>query len=284
MNSASSSSAGVRFLSFSNDKEDAEKEARLKEAAAKIEQAIAREKSLEELVDYVPPPEEDQQIDPANDLRPLYERLLEQQTKKKEALEESQKLSNFVSKLDEDDINHLNEVAKSKHEDEVRKRLQVFDVLEEQRQLNERKILDEERRRKESLLGLTGDSKNSGSRSTKLKSRLPLKLKMKPKTSEPPTKNQLDTSNTERDSSDATTETTSESDRKRIKTDHLKTEASGSISKAENQSDCDCNNLKIMKCIGVLPSLPIVTKQPDEDDSDNSDDDLDARIVPKTHR
>lgn len=287
MTSSSPGNSGVRFLSFANDREDAEKKARLEEAASKIEQAIAKEKSLAELVDYVPPPVSDETIDPINDTRPLYERLLEQQNKKKEALEESQKLSNCIARLDEDDIDHLNELSKQKREEEIQKRLQVYDLLEEQKARQEQKLLEEEKQRKESLLGFKKNQDTSSASST-LRSKFSLKLKMKPKfNKEKAQENTL----AKRKSSDETQNeegaSSNEKDSKKIKIEEAK-HIGPSDDRANNVSDdCCCAEKGVTKCIGILPSLPIVTRQLDEDDeedSDHSDDDLNDRILFKVRR
>lgn len=169
----------IRFLSFSNTEEDAEKETKLREAAAKIEQAIAKEKALNELVDYHEPKTEEEPLDPANDTRPLYERLQEQKNKKQEAIEESQKLSNMITKLDEDDANYLNEVAKNRREEELKKRLEVYDAMEMKKRHDEQRVLEEEKKLKESLLG-SGLNRHSGTSSIN-KSKLSLAIKVKPK-------------------------------------------------------------------------------------------------------
>ena len=174
----------MRFLSFANDKEDAEKEATLKEAAAKIEQAIQREKALSELVDYKPSTEAEPSGNAAEDFRPLFERLLEQKNKKQEALEESQKLSNLVTTLDEDDADYLNEIARNKRDEEIKKRLEIYDAMEGKRRLNEQKLLEEERRKKESLLGSSLlNARTKATSSTK--SRLSTLIKLKPKMNAP---------------------------------------------------------------------------------------------------
>lgn len=289
MTSSSSSKSGVRFLSFANDGEDAEKAARLKEAAAKIEQAIAREKQLGELIDYVPPPDSAEAIDPACDTRPLYERLLEQQNKKKEALEESQKLSNRIAKLDEDDIEHLHELAKQKREDEIRKKLQVHDLLEEQKLRQERKLLEEEKKRKDSLLaGLKSESKVTSL--SRLKSKLPIKLKMKPKIDAPKSSQNKPTYKRKPTDDNLEHQLNSDSDKesKRLRSDDSAEVPSVNEQQSNKSVECKCNNASLTRCIGILPSLPIVTRQLDEDEneesSDNTDDDFNTSIVPKICR
>jgi len=169
----------LRFLSFANDKEDAEKEAKLREAAQRIDQAIARQNALSELVDYQPQSHSEEPVDLANDTRPLFERLLEQKNKKREALEESQKLSNLVTKLDEEDAGYLNEVTKAKHEEELKKRLEVYDAMEQKRRLDEKKILEEEKRIKESLVSSKMSIKNCPLR-TKLSNMIKMKPRVRP--------------------------------------------------------------------------------------------------------
>lgn len=190
----------IRFLNFSNTEEDAEKAAKLKEAAAKIEEAIARQKAVSELIDYNEKEAEAEPFDPANDTRPLYERLQEQRNKKKEMIEESQKLSNMVTKLDEDDANYLNEVVKNKREEELKKRLEVYDAMETKKRLDEQRVLEEEKRLKESLLASGLNRRNNN---THNKSKLSLSIKVKPKpkpsspdeTGEPPKKKLANTTN-----------------------------------------------------------------------------------------
>lgn len=174
----------IRFLNFSNTEKDAEKTAKLKEAAAKIEQAIAREKAVSELIDYQEKEPEAEPFDPANDTRPLYERLQEQKNKKKEMIEESQKLSNMVTKLDEDDANYLSEVVKNKREEELKKRLEVYDAMETKKRLDEQRVLEEEKRLKESLL-VSGLNRRNGSLHNKSKLSLSIKVRPKPKPSLP---------------------------------------------------------------------------------------------------
>lgn len=173
----------IRFLNFSNTEEDAEKAAKLKEAAAKIEEAIAREKAVSELVDYHEKESGSEPFDPATDTRPLYERLQEQKNKKKQLIEESQKLSNMVTKLDEDDANYLSEVVKSKREEELKKRLEVYDAMETKKRLDEQRILEEEKRLKESLL-VSGLNRRNNSTHNKSKLSLSIKVRPRPKPSQ----------------------------------------------------------------------------------------------------
>lgn len=171
-------SGKIRFLSFTNDEEDAEKTLKLKEAAKKIEQAIANNKNSEELIDYVPPPEIEEQFDPAKDTRSLYERLQEQRDKKKEEIESCQKLSNLISKLDEDEASYLNDVAKNYRDEEAKKRLEAYDILEEKKRIEADKIEENEMKAKLSLISRTTkvDPKTSI-----LKSHLLSKIRVKPK-------------------------------------------------------------------------------------------------------
>lgn len=174
----------IRFLQFTNNKEDAEREARLKEAASSIEKAIKNDKNLNDLIDYQPPDEA--QFDPSQDVRPLHERLSEQKKKKLDEIEESQKMSNAISKLDEEDVQYLNEVAKSQREEEVKKRLEIYDLLEEKKRLDEKRLLEAEQKTKESLTNHTHLAKKSASPSTSkgsqsLKAKLGNKIKVKPK-------------------------------------------------------------------------------------------------------
>jgi len=177
----------IKFLSFTKDGSDAEKTEKLQAAAAKIEKAIARQKALNELVDYKAPEIEDQsQIDPNDDNRSLYERLQEQRDKKKEALEESKRLSNLITKLDEEDVGHLNEVSRLRQEEELKRRLEVHDALEAKKNLKRQKILETERQMKESLLGAKFQSAASTSRSSfkkdnKAKSKLLSSIKIRPR-------------------------------------------------------------------------------------------------------
>lgn len=166
----------IRFLTFSNDKEDAERDNKLREAASKIEKSLAQQQALSELID-VKIPNEEEAIDAANDTRSLYDRLLEQKNKKKEAIEDSQKLSNLITKLDEDDVDYLNEVAKAKQEEELKKRLEVYDVMQNKRRFDEERTIEEERTLKKSLLEARPSTKNSQSK-LKLSSLMKLKPKM----------------------------------------------------------------------------------------------------------
>lgn len=192
MASDSSDKQTIRFLNFSNTEEDAEKEAKLREAASKIEQAVARDKSLSELIDYHEPEPEEGSFDLTTDTRSLYERLQEQKNKKQEAFEESQKLSNMVTKLDEDDANYLNEVAKNKREEELKKRLEVYDAMETKKRVDEQRVLEEEKKLKKSLLdsGLNRRSSTSSVRKPKLSLAIKVRPKPKPvsKLDEQPTK------------------------------------------------------------------------------------------------
>lgn len=275
MDQLSSKGSTIRFLSFNDDEEDAEKKVKLKEAASKIEQAIARDRSLNELIDYVPP------LsclikDPKDDTRPLYERLQEQKNKKQEALEESQKLSNLVTTLDADDANYLNELAKNKQEDELKKRLEVYDALEERKRIKEKLELDEEKKKKDHLLGINSRSKLPPG--TKL-SRL---IKIKPK---------MKTTETSKPSSNSREETTSTVIHKRQKTlnevepDKKKLlQEEKKLTNGEIISECNCNKSRVMSCIGVLPSLPIVERLNDSDDSDKSNDDLNQEFISRVLR
>lgn len=313
------SSKPIRFLTFANDKEDAEKKAKLEEAALRIEQAIAREKSLGELIDYKPP-ENDDTNDLANDTRPLYERLLEQKNRKQEAMEESKKLSNLVTKLDEDDANYLNEVAKSRREEELRKRLEVYDAVEQKKRLDEERNLDAEKKLKESLVSLNDKpcNKSSSSIRSKLSSMIKVKPRIKESTGEITgslvpadleecssdkgeqlTDSDRQTRSSTRSSSSATkNEGKSKSNpapeeagqsRKRQKVDTTRKDEDEEDERdqdpLETHAICCCRSNQVMKCIGILPSLPIVEKFYDSsDDSEKSDDELGSRIVPRVCR
>lgn len=296
----------IRFLSFSNDKEDAEKEAKLKEAAAKIELAIARDKAIGELVDYNEPNEGDVSIDLKNDTRSLYERLMEQKNKKKEALEESQKLSNIVTKLDEDDASYLNEVARNKREDEIKKRLEVYDALEEKRRLDEKKMDVDEQKMKQFLIGGGLGSKGTSS----LKAKLAAKIKIKPKNKS----NQGEVSETIMTGQGSSTEQnrdeveisscsycnqkTNQNSQKADNEESLKNRKSDDNEQEEDkkkrrepdltqQQRCFCKPKRIMKCIGILPSLPQVKRKhqdSSDEDSDDSSDHLEERLVPRISR
>lgn len=299
-NHTSSGSTSIRFLSFADDKEDAEKAAKLKEAAQRIEQAIERQKSVSELIDYRPPPEEGQ-IDPANDTRPLYERLLEQKNKKQEAFDESHKLSNLVTTLDEDEATYLNELAKSTREEEIRKRLEVHDILEERKRNSEQKIIEEERKLRESFLGKTFQPTKSTTNS--LKSKLSSLIKVKPKAQTTSLDNMV-TRNQKRaeekakntEASSATNPNKRQSDispeslkqeqpdlkrhKSIVETSHQ--ESVKASSNVHENHECTCSQRHdVMRCIGILPSLPLLDKYPDSSDSDNSDDNLNSRIVPR---
>lgn len=292
----------MRFLSFCNDKEDAEKEAKLKEAALRIEEAIKKDKALDELVEYVPQPEDT--IDLSNDTRPLYERLLEQKNKKQEAFEESHKLSNLVTKLDEDDASYLNEVARNKQEEELKKRLEVYDALEEKKRMKEKRDLDDEKKLKESLIG----SKMVSNKSSPLKTKLSF-IKVKPKAKQTGESYEHATSDFVSDQpSDSDRQTRSSAKRARQSDDGPNNSKTSSDSKNAEVSkhqkrdegkegsddrdrkeketnsqkedvNCSCRTIDVMKCIGVLPSLPIIRAIHDSD-SEDSDDGY-VRIVPK---
>lgn len=295
-----------RFLSFANDREDAEKEAKLKDAAARIEQAIAREKALGELIDCPTPSQEETAIDPANDHRSLFERLQEQKNKKKNDLEESQKMSNLITTLDDDDVSYLNEVAKNQREEELRRRLEVHDVLEAKKRLEEQKMLEKERQLQNSLL--IGTSRKSESKGAFSKSRISAMVKIKPKAK--------NTSNQEKDTSEHDNvqqpqtplsggSSTSNSTSKRAHSPKGSTlhhnNKKQSIEKSSNKlldnkddkrneekhsdslpAECSCPK-GVARVLGVLPSMPIVTKNncPDSDDTDYSDNETEARLIPR---
>lgn len=52
----------------------------------------------------------------------------------------------------------------------------------------------------------------------------------------------------------------------------------------EEKQVCSCSPKNVMRCIGILPSLPIVDKFKDSSDSDESNDDLEGRITLKVGR
>lgn len=282
-----SGGSGVRFLSFANDTEDAKKEAKLKEAAAKIEQSIARSKALDELIDYKPP---DESVDPATENRSLYERLEEQRNKKQAEAEESQKLSNLVTKLDEDEVSYLNDVSRMKQEEEIKKRLEVYDALQEKKRSLQKRELEEERRRRELLSGFkfTTNNKSFPSSSSSLKSKLSSVIKVRPKASDTTKASEMSPSvkeNVTGQKRQVSEESTL--DLKRPKTNEHNHQANDSDAKtcSTKDNDCTCVAKHVMTCIGVLPSLPMHKKGlTDSDDSDNSDDDLDCNIIPRFHR
>lgn len=304
----------IRFLKFTNDKEEAEKEAKLKEAAAKIEQAIAKDRALSELIDYKEPTEGDQStIDLANDTRSLYERLEEQRNKKKEAFDESHKLSNLITTLDEEDVDYLNEITEAKREEELRKRLQVQDALEAKKRLQEQKMLEEEKCLKESLLGgpLAAAGASSAHKSTKqsIRSKLGSLIKVRPKTK---TNERQMTRQEEQDNlaeamaTNIAAQTTTKSPTKQR--DPSASEESNASAKKRSNSEhepddrpdeperkrknptsespeCQCPR-NVARTLGILPSLPQQTRDPDvksSDDTDFSDDDaeLNQRLVPR---
>lgn len=166
----------IRFLAFTNNEEDAEKTAKLKEAAARLEKAIANDKNISELVDYVPQ-DDDDQVDLANDTRSLYERLQEQKNKKKEEFEESQKLSNLVSGLDEDEVNYLNQIEEQKRELETRRKLEAYDILEAKKRLDSMK--EGQTKPKKSLLIPTSSNSNKSIFKSSLISKIKVKSKVK---------------------------------------------------------------------------------------------------------
>lgn len=288
-----SEEGSIRFLSFANDKEDSEKEAKLREAASKIEQAISKQKNLSELVDYVPI-SDDPEIDPANDTRSLYDRLQEQKNKKKEAKEDSQRLSNLITKLDEDDARYLNEVARAKQEEEIKKRLEVYDALEGRKRANEKKMLEEEQRMKKALIGSHPQTKISP-----MKSKLALSFKVKPKQtsiqepeSQPAHKDgpiessrstggSAEQSNPSASRRESRFEDSEQRESKRRRKDDLGkgSDEDNSSQPGEERLECLCSPENIMKCIGILPSLPIVQKFNDSSDSDDSNDDFERRIT-----
>lgn len=288
----------LRFLSFSSDKDDkdqAEKEAKLKEAASTIEKAIARERALDELVDYQPPSgEETGFIDPSEDTRPLFERLLEQKNKKKEALEDAQKLSNLVSTLDEEDISHLNEMARNKREEEIRRRLEISDALENKKRLDEQRALEEAKAKRESLLNLNNIKKDS-----QIKSRLSSMMKIKPKNKQQPkhqesntpgpTTSNIDEEHPQNESvkrpNDECDQDESATKKPALSTTDPTVQTPDEGPQGTNNTpDCSCVK-NVTTCIGILPSLPITSKACDSsDDSDNSNHDHEPRIVPRVRR
>lgn len=273
--------SGMRFLSFANDKEDAEKDAKLREIASKLEDAVTKRKANDELIDYVPSTED--AIDLANDSRTLYERLQEQKTKKQEQVEEAQKLSNWVPSYDDDDIEYLNELERKKKEAELTKRLQEYDAMEQRKIQNEKKMELEEERVKESL----AKKAKFQSKNTSIKNKLSTLIKVKPKS----VISFKGMGNQE-----------SEEKRPKIQDEHLNEPSQKTISKSETDAQTQekpeaaktdsipnpgmttsdlVNPSQVMKCIGVLPSLPIVKRFHTSSDESNSDDDLEARIVPR---
>lgn len=164
----------IRFLSFANDNEDKEKTEKLMQAAKRLEDALARERLVSELVDYKEP--SDDQPKPSDDTRSLFDRLQEQKDRKREEVEESQKLSNMVCTLDDEDLSYLNEVAKAQREEELRKRLEVHDLMEQKRRLDDEKKLDGEKKAKELLLK---DIKPKNKPYLLLKSKIKVKPKVK---------------------------------------------------------------------------------------------------------
>lgn len=294
MSHKASEGSAIRFLTFSNDNEDAEKLAKLKEAACKIEEAIAREKSISELVDYVPV--EEPELDIANDTRPLYERLLDQRKKKEDALEESQKLSNLVTKLDEDDATYLNQVAKDKQEDELKKRLEVYDALEGKRRFREKTALEEEVKMKAALVNSKISPKIQNS---SIKDRLSSLIKIRPKSQESKFTHSNETQtatgrqtrqSTARLSKQKTNDTNSSTnsnsnsvedrDKKRLKTSDDEKRGKEEKQKDDEKKteetlsqECNCNQVKVMRCIGILPSLPIVARDHDSSESEQSEED-----------
>lgn len=292
----------MRFLSFSNDKEDAEKEAKLKEAAEKIEQAIARERSLNELVDCSVQADKEEPVNLENDTRSLYERLQEQRNKKKESIEEAQKLSNFVAQLDEDDANYLNEVAKNRREEELRKRLEVQDALEAKKRLDEQKMEDQERRMREALLGTSSGSGRDSKVSSK--SRLSSMIKAKPKVrpkgemnsdgakkEEEEAGKQPDSSprSSEKRASDSPSQsnkrpTSNQRDERDSSTSHEDDGKRGESLLGSQQEGCRCTK-NVMQTLGVMPSSLIVRENPkDSDESDNSEEDTICKLLPMNRR
>lgn len=289
----------IKFLSFSNDKEDAEKEAKLKEAAAKIERAIARERTLNELVDYSVPESQDEIVNLEKDTRSLYERLQEQRNKKRESIEEAQKLSNFVAHLDEDDANYLNEVAKNRREEELRKRLEVQDALEAKKRLDEQKMLNDEKLIRASLMG------NYGKETKTLKSRFSSMIKVKPKAkgeSDPTGAKDInnrqsefapDASTSLKRSSGAVEQPggqppSKRSTNQRSKDDDLTSHEDPSEDSKGNpdtqQRQCTCVK-NVTQVLGIMPASLIVKENPrDGDDSDQSDDDSVCKLMPEVRR
>lgn len=167
-----------RFLCFTNEKEEEEKAAKFREAAQKIEKTISTDNGLAELVDYVPISEGDAKYDPATDSRSLFERLQEQKDKKSKIVEESQKFSNLISTLDEDEAKYLNDVIKEQREEELRKKSEAQSILSTKKRANEDDLRLEELRNKRSLIDpLSSNSK----RTCIVKPHLLSKIRVKPK-------------------------------------------------------------------------------------------------------
>lgn len=300
------SKAAVRFLAFADDKEDAEKVAKLREAAARIEQSITREKALNELVDYQPSDGSSQAlINPLEDSRPLYERLLEQRNKKKDEIDESHKLSNLVTKLEEDEVIYLNEVARAKREEEIKKQLEIHDALEAKKRLQMQKMVEQEKRRKEAFMKLGSHSAAIGgativkAQDKHSKSKLSSLIRVKPRNKMPDKlpdedpgvskdcDSHVHTKKRPNDDIDQDLvrkkldqKADLDADRKDAGTDeiHHRTSVTADITKSRP--------FNVMTSIGVLPSTPTIYIEPKSDSltSDSDDDDeLQSRLVPRTN-
>lgn len=292
MEEAKSEKTTMRFLSFANNEEDAEKESKLKEAAAKIEEAMARQRALGELVDVKEEQLIDQEIDPSQDTRSLYERLQEQRDKKKESHEEAQKPSNWVTKLDDDDIEYLDEVARKKRDDELRRKLEIQDAFDAKKRLDEQKMLDEQRRMKESLLGKFNQTeKASSANKSRLSSLIKIKSRVKSRDLTAATKSDLPStegkSSRMGQSSSASSSQPKESPSKipnRSEAETCNDKPADETGPAQTNS-CSCPK-NVMTSIGILPSLPTIKdcRNSSDKESDCSDDEIDGRLVPHRHK
>lgn len=305
MNSTSDNKDSFKFLTFVDYKQDAEQLAKLKDAARKIEQAIAREKFVSELVDYVPAQDQaEQQLDPSS--LSLYERLEEVKKVKRDAIEESQKLTNYVASLDDEDVSYLNEVERVEREKKLSKRIELNDAIENIKKSsapNSAEVAELKLKKELTESKLEDYHKKKSS----IKERLATLLKVKPTKTKGSHPSDKETKNV----NEAISQASKSSDQHHMKTrsstataqdssDMAPSTNEGQLSKRkrESTSEDEDNNKKrgkkeddectpevskkpiqsqVMRCLGILPSCPIAFKGlSDDSDSDTSKDELDG--------
>ncbi|XP_045139432.1 PSME3-interacting protein-like isoform X1 [Portunus trituberculatus] len=223
--------------------------------------------------DPVEPPEE-----PPHDPRSLYERLQEQRQKKEEEYDEAHKFKNMVRGLEDDEVDFLELVDRSKLQEEIRVRTEENTAIAEYRKKvseMQKNIVEEE---------IRAEMKAAEARRTAVPSkRQPSHLSLlagaiKRKTSEEDRSANTSTAGQPKRQKTGGWDSANESPAESSSVNEGPAPASQNLPNSCN-TPVSCPNTKSnLQCIAVLPGLGVYTDSSDSDNNVDSDSDEDEDV------
>ncbi|XP_076048351.1 PSME3-interacting protein [Oratosquilla oratoria] len=200
------------------------------------------------------------------DHRSLFDRLQEQKQKKQDEWEEAHKFKNMVRGLEDEEVDFLDLVDRTKMNEEKRVRTEEKTIMEEYRKKVtelKKKALEEERKAEMKV----AETKKTGPKKNSQLSLLAGAIKRKSSDDKPATgeEKKQKTSEEEEDQEKSSKSSVQKEDG----TSHSKDKAQVTQYKVSNESS--------LKCIAILPGLGAYTDSSDSEgneDSDSDDDDL----------